>query len=489
MNQALRPKPEDGLSHYSVSKLNEAVGVLLQRGFAPRFLLDATVTTKPVVRRGGHLWMSLGDGNASIEAVAWASTLRQLDYEPSNGEGVNVTGTLNFWNVRAQLKVEIRDIRPRRAPEALNQALRPKPEDGLPGLGLRFRPDGHQGLPRYSVSALNEAVGVLLQRGFARRFLLDATVTKPSASRRGHLWMNLGDGDASIEAMVWASVRRQFDYEPGNGDGVNVIGKLNFWNVRALLKVEILDIRPSLATVLPRFQEVHRRLEPEGLFELGRKRMLPFLPAHLVILTSVPSSALADMLRTARERWPATRLTVVPISVQGRAEQQVVAALQAVSGQAGRRGFEALVLARGGGSRDDLALFDSEGVARAIAGCCIPVVTGIGHEDDTTIADLVADYRAATPTAALVALLPERQLELRELGDLRQRMGLQLQQRLGLARRRMAMARRMVSSAFAIACLGILVTLNGYPLVGTLIVVFAGSAAALWFSYYRGLKH
>ena len=315
----------------------------------------------------------------------------------------------------------------------MNQALRPKPEDGLPGLGLRFRPDGRQGLPRYSVSELNEAVGVLLQRGFAPRFLLDATVSKPVV-RRGHLWMSLDDGDASIEAVAWASIRRQFDYEPGNGDGVNVIGTLNFWNARARLSVQILDIRPSLATVLRRFQEVHRRLEPEGLFELGRKRMLPFAPARLVILTSVPSSALADMLRTARERWPATRLTVVPISVQGRAEQQVVAALQAVSGQAGRRGFEALVLARGGGNRDDLALFDSESVARAIVGCRIPVVTGIGHEDDTTIADLVADYRAATPTAALVALLPERQLELRELGDLRQRMGLQLRQRLGLAR-------------------------------------------------------
>lgn len=121
------------------------------------------------------------------------------------------------------------------------------------------------------------------------------------------------------------------------------------------------------------------------------------------------------MLRTAAERWPATRLVVVPIPVQGVVEARICAALDGLLAQAELLGLEAIVLARGGGSREDLAVFDGESLARLLAECPLPVVTGLGHEDDTTIADLVADYRAATPTAAIVALLPDRLAALQRL--------------------------------------------------------------------------
>jgi exodeoxyribonuclease VII large subunit len=114
------------------------------------------------------------------------------------------------------------------------------------------------------------------------------------------------------------------------------------------------------------------------------------------------------MLRTARERWPATGLVVVPIPVQGSVEERIVQAIERIGSRATSLGLDALVLARCGGSREDLAVFDGERLARSLAACPVPVVCGLGHEDDTTIADLVADYRAATPTAALVALLPDR---------------------------------------------------------------------------------
>jgi exodeoxyribonuclease VII large subunit len=152
---------------------------------------------------------------------------------------------------------------------------------------------------------------------------------------------------------------------------------------------------------------VKERLAPEGLFDLERKRPLPSWPECIALLTSVPSSALADMLRTARERWPATRLLVVPIPVQGAVEDRIRAAVEDLGERVERFGVEALVLARGGGSREDLTVFDGEALARSLAAAPVPVVCGLGHEDDTTIADLVADYRAATPTAALVALLPD----------------------------------------------------------------------------------
>ncbi|MBM5792368.1 MAG: exodeoxyribonuclease VII large subunit [Cyanobacteria bacterium K_DeepCast_0m_m1_088] len=263
------------------------------------------------------------------------------------------------------------------------------------------------GLPRYSVATLNQAIASLLERGFAPRFLLEATVSRPQL-KKGHLWLTLVDEQASISGVIWASQLSKLSFQPSEGDGVLVVGKLNFWASRASLCVQILDVRPSLSAVLRQFERVRALLEPEGLLDPTRKQSLPAMPAAIALLTSVPSSALADMLRTAQERWPATRIHVVPIPVQGAVEEQIRARLAEVVARAQDFGIEAIVLARGGGSREDLAVFDSEALARDLAACPLPLVTGLGHEDDTTIADLVADYRAATPTAAVVALLPDR---------------------------------------------------------------------------------
>ncbi|MFM8259162.1 MAG: exodeoxyribonuclease VII large subunit [Vulcanococcus sp.] len=270
------------------------------------------------------------------------------------------------------------------------------------------------GLPRYSVSELNQAIGSLLERGFAPRFLLEATVSRPQL-KKGHLWLTLVDEQASIAGVVWASQLSRLSHQPAEGDGVLVVGKLNFWAARASLCVQVLDLRPSLSAVLRRFEQVRQRLEPEGLLDPARKRPLPALPGAIALLTSSPSSALADMLRTAAERWPTTRIHVVPIPVQGAVEAAIRRRLAEVLAAAAGLGIEALVLARGGGSREDLAVFDSEDLARDLAASPLPVVTGLGHEDDTTVADLVADYRAATPTAAIVALLPDRRSLAQEL--------------------------------------------------------------------------
>jgi len=290
-----------------------------------------------------------------------------------------------------------------------------------------------QQLPRYDVSSLNSAVANLLERGFAPRFLLEATVSRPQL-KKGHLWMTLVDEQASISAVVWASQLQRLSIQPADGDGVVVVGKLNFWVSRANLCVQILDLRPSLSSVLRRFEQVREKLAPEGLFDVERKRPLPATPARIALLTSVPSSALADMLRTARERWPATGILLVPIPVQGNAETQICRALMRVSARALDLGVEVIVLARGGGSREDLAVFDGEELARTIRSTAVPVVCGIGHEDDTTVADLVADYRAATPTAALVALLPDREQVLAGLGLQRRHLSQSVRLRLQAAR-------------------------------------------------------
>ncbi|MEA5415820.1 exodeoxyribonuclease VII large subunit [Synechococcus sp. BA-132 BA5] len=294
----------------------------------------------------------------------------------------------------------------------------------------------HDGIPRFTVAELNQAIGTLLERGFAPRFLLEATLGR-SQQKKGHLWLNLLDGQASIQGVIWSSQLQKLSFVPQEGDGVVVVGKLNFWAARASLTVQVLDVRPSLTTVLRQFEQVRSRLEPEGLFDPERKRPLPLWPRCIALLTSVPSAALADMLRTARERWPATDLLVVPIPVQGNVECQIAGAIETLCLQAPRLGIEALVLARGGGSREDLAVFDGEQLARCLAASPWPVICGIGHEDDVTIADLVADYRAATPTAALVAVLPERSQVLRALAQERNHLQRTLSLRIASARQRL----------------------------------------------------
>ena len=276
-------------------------------------------------------------------------------------------------------------------------------------------------LPTYSVAELNTAIGSLLERGFAPRFLLEATVSRPQL-KKGHLWLTLTDGAASISGVVWASKLAQLSYRPEDGDGVTVVGKLNFWAARASLTVQAIDIRPSLSTVLRDFERVRQLLEQQGVIDPSRQRPLPSHPSAIAVLTSVPSSALADMLRTAAERWPQTRLIVVPIPVQGSVAPTIISTLEGLAERTDALGLQALVLARGGGSREDLAVFDNEALCRLLAHYPVPVVTGLGHEDDLTVADLVADHRAATPTAAIVALLPDREAELQGLKQRQRRL-------------------------------------------------------------------
>ena len=265
-----------------------------------------------------------------------------------------------------------------------------------------------ESIPTYSVRELNNAIGVLLERGFAPRFVIQATASRPQV-KKGHLWLTLSDGEASITAVAWASKLKQLDFVPADGDGVTVIGKLNFWSARASLAVQVLDIRPSLTTVLRRFETVKAQLLEEGIIDPSRRRTLPPYPKRIAVLTSVPSSALADILRTAEERWPLSELVVLPIPVQGDVAPIICGVLSRLAQQHQQLGLDAIVIARGGGSREDLMVFDDADVCRSLATFPLPVVTGIGHEDDLTVADLVADHRTATPTAAMVTLMPSKE--------------------------------------------------------------------------------
>ena len=275
-------------------------------------------------------------------------------------------------------------------------------------------------IPRFSVETLNQSIGSLLSRGFAPRFFLDASVSK-SQLKNGHLWLTLTDGEASISAVIWSSSLKDFSFRPKQEDGVEILGKLNFWKSRASLVVQVIQIRPTLSTVLRQFKIVSSVLIKEGLIDKSRARLLPKFPKSIAICTSVPSSAYADILRTAKERWPLTKLIVFPIPVQGDVSSKIQKVLSNLGNSYEQLGCQALVLARGGGSREDLMVFDDEKLCRQLASFPIPVITGIGHEDDLTVADLVSDHRSATPTASIVDLLPSREIEKNQLIQLNQR--------------------------------------------------------------------
>ena len=265
-----------------------------------------------------------------------------------------------------------------------------------------------QSLPTYSVKELNQSIGLLISRGFAPKFILKATVSK-SQIKKGHLWLTLTDGKASVDGVAWSSTINSLKFLPKQDDGVVIVGKLNFWESQARVSVQVFDIRPSISTVLKKFEVVKLKLLKEGLIDDSLRRKLPKYPHSVGILTSVPSSALADMLRTSKERWPLTKLQIIPIPVQGNNENELKSILNRL--KKNKLKLDALIIARGGGSREDLMLFDSEIIAREIATFPIPVITGIGHEDDLTVSDLVSDHRSATPTAAIVDLLPSREIE------------------------------------------------------------------------------
>ena len=265
-----------------------------------------------------------------------------------------------------------------------------------------------ESLPTYSVNELNQSIGLLLSRGFAPKFILKATVSK-SQLKKGHLWLTLTDGKASVDGVAWSSTIKSLKFLPKQDDGVVIVGKLNFWESQARISVQVFDIKASISTVLKKFEIVKSNLLKDGLIDDSLRKELPNYPNSIGILTSVPSSALADMLRTAKERWPLTKMHIIPIPVQGNNANEVKVILSKL--KKNKLDLDALIIARGGGSREDLMLFDSEIIAREIATFPIPVITGIGHEDDLTVSDLVSDHRSATPTAAIVDLLPSRDIE------------------------------------------------------------------------------
>ena len=234
----------------------------------------------------------------------------------------------------------------------------------------------------------------------------------------GHMYFALKDAEAMLSCAFFKFRQRGLRFAPQDGMEVEARCRFDLYAPRGSLQLMIEELRPAgIGALLLAFEERKRKLAAEGLFDAARKRALPAYPRTIGLVTSPTGAAIRDLLVTLRRRWPGLHLVLAPVLVQGPgAAPQIAAAIERMNRLPG---VDVLLVGRGGGSLEDLWAFNEEAVVRAIAASRIPVVSAVGHEVDVTLADLVADVRAATPTgAAELVTTPTRAEVRRGLRDL-----------------------------------------------------------------------
>ncbi len=298
-------------------------------------------------------------------------------------------------------------------------------------------PDGVKIL---GVGELTQAVKALLEEGFPSVWVAGevSNVGRPSS---GHLYLTLKDAEAQLRAVIWRGIALRLRFDLRDGQEVIVRGRLSVYQPRGEYQLVVEELQPKGVGAL----EVALRQLKEKLFRLGyfspeRKKSLPRFPRRVALVTSPSGAAVRDMLEILTKRWPGLEIWICPVRVQGDgAGEEIAEAVRCLNQlhEAGWVDVDVMIVGRGGGSVEDLWAFNEECVARAIYQSRIPVVSAVGHEVDVTIADLVADHRALTPSEAATRVVPDGR-ELRQgLRDLDARLRESLLRRLELARRRL----------------------------------------------------
>ena len=270
--------------------------------------------------------------------------------------------------------------------------------------------------PVISVTELNRTIRLILERSFPLSWIA-GEISNFVRAASGHWYFSLKDANSQVRCVMFRSKSQYLDWQPENGAQVEVRALVTLYEARGDFQLNIETLRRSgLGALYEAYARLKARLEHEGLFEAARKKPLPAFPRQIGIITSLQAAALKDVLTTLCRRMPSIPVILYPTPVQGEgAAQKIVACIQAATARAE---CDVLIVCRGGGSIEDLWQFNEEIVARAIAACPIPIVCGIGHETDFTIADFVADQRAPTPTAAAEMVSPQRENLLARLAQL-----------------------------------------------------------------------
>lgn len=290
----------------------------------------------------------------------------------------------------------------------------------------------------FTVTELTRAIGVMLAKGFGV-VRIAGEISGLRIATSGHAYFVLKDAEAQLKAVLWKGNLRYLRVKPQEGHAVIARGRLDVYEQRGEYQLVVESLEPVGQGALQQaFEKLKARLAAEGLFATERKRPLPLLPRRIGIVTSLAGAVIQDMLRVLERRFPGIAVRIYPSPVQGSAAAYQIAA--GIKYFSEHPWADVVVVARGGGSLEDLWAFNEEAVARAIYNCSVPVVSAVGHETDFTIADFVADLRAPTPSAAAEMITATRQSLADRVSSLQRSMGQTLRYRLSLAGRRLESA-------------------------------------------------
>lgn len=255
-----------------------------------------------------------------------------------------------------------------------------------------------------SISELNEQAKTLLETNFSY-IEVEGEISRLTRHTSGHWYFTLKDEKASISATMFKFDNASVKFAPKEGMKVVGSGKITLFSASGTYQINLKSMRPSGEGELElAFKQLKAKLEEEGLFDMSHKKPLPKFPKSIAIITSKTSAALQDMLKIAKDRWQAIKISVFDSLTQGEsAPNDLINALK----RADSIGYDAIIMARGGGSREDLWCFNDESLARCIYALKTPIISAIGHEIDFSISDFVSDHRSPTPSAAMIDLLPD----------------------------------------------------------------------------------
>jgi exodeoxyribonuclease VII large subunit len=267
----------------------------------------------------------------------------------------------------------------------------------------------------FTVSEITRKVKQLLEGGFPS-VVVQGELSNVKLHTSGHFYFTLKDEASQISGVLWRSRAASLSFLPEDGMKVVVSGRLTVYEVRGVYQIDASSIRPlGVGELQLAFERLRNKLAAEGLFDTSRKKRLPEYPERIGIITSPTGAALQDILNILKRRFPGVEVILNPVAVQGGGAAEEIALAIADVNRFGA--VDVLILARGGGSLEDLWAFNEERVARAIAASTIPVISAIGHEIDFTIADFVADLRAPTPSAAAELVVKDRRAVIEVLSN------------------------------------------------------------------------
>jgi exodeoxyribonuclease VII large subunit len=270
----------------------------------------------------------------------------------------------------------------------------------------------------WTVSELTTKIRDLFAKNFTN-ISVQGEISNCREAQSGHIYFTLKDDRSQVRCVFFKQQQRGIKFRPEDGLEMTVRGSLSVYEARGEYQIYVESLEPvGLGALQLAFEQLKKRLEAEGLFDPARKKPLPMLPNRIGVITSSRGAAVRDVVRILTRRFPNVHLTVYPVRVQGEeAAGEIVKALKYFNA---KKMVDVLILARGGGSMEDLWPFNEESVARAIAASEIPVISGVGHETDFTIADFVADVRASTPSAAAELVVQTRREFDKHIADLRE---------------------------------------------------------------------